>query len=134
MVLANAGLGFFALKKLEKKAGGPIRGTFLPHVVFPSFTLKNARLDWEGRFQVLSGTVVVRYDPSFVIPGRKLRVWITGRDLEVRLAGKLVEGEGLSSFQGVRVDADLAFPYHGPPEIFLFDVQSDQMKFRLAKD
>ena len=126
--------GWVAFKKLERKAGAPIRGTFLPYVLFPAFSLKNASFDWQGRFQVRSGTVEVRYDPFSLLPGRKFRALIKARDLPVNLSGELAASQGLSRLKVDQVTADLAFFEKGSPEIFLFDIRSKEMTFRLAKE
>lgn len=132
--LLNCGISFVALKRLEKKAGAPIRGTFLPYPFLPRFTLKNSSLNWQGRFQVLSGTVHVRYDPSFLLPGWKFRTRISGRDLGVRFSGDLAVSQGISEVKVDRAEADFAFFEKGEPEIFLFDVQSPQLRFHLVKE
>ena len=132
--LLNPLAGHVALKRLEKKAGAPIRGTFIPHVLFPAFTLKNASFDWQGRFQVVSGTVEVRYNPLFLIPGQKFRVWIEARKLPVRFSGGLAESQGFSRATLEHVVADMAFPHKGSPEIFLLDIHSPEMTFRLVKE
>lgn len=131
--LLNAGLGFVALKKLEKKAGAPIRGIFLPHFLQPAFTVKDPKLDWQGRFQVLSGSLRVRYDPLFLVPGWKFRVQVEGRELAVSLGGELAESQGLKDVKVDRFEADFALPGEGDPEIFLFNIESPQIHFRLAK-
>ena len=134
MTFLNVAIGFAALKRLERKAGGPIRGSFLPYPLVPVFVLKNSNFDWDGRFRVISGQVVVRYDPFFLIPGRKFRVRITGRDLRVLFSGELAESQGVSEVKMDRVEVDFAFFDRGSPEIFLFDVQSRQIKFHLVKE
>lgn len=133
-VFANTGLGIAALKRLEKKAGAPIRGTFVPHLVHAAFTLKNPRINWQERFEVTSGTFRVHYDPLFLLPGHKFRAKVEGQNLEVRLFGELATSQGLAELKVDKVVADFAFFVKGPPEIFLFDVQSQQMSFRLVKD
>ena len=130
----NTVLGFVVLKRLEKKSGAPIKGQFVPHLFAPSFSLKQAKVEWQKRFRVDSGTFTVRYDPLSVLPGRKLRTWIEGRDLEARLFGELAESEGFSDVRIDRVRADLAFFRKGPPEIFAFDVQSPQIQFHMTKE
>lgn len=134
LAFLNAGAGFVALKKLEKKAGAPVRGIFLPYFCLPIFRLKDPKFDWQGLFQVQSGSIQVRYDPFFLIPGWKFRVRITGGDLRVRLSGKLAEEQGFSEIKVDRVVADFALRDEGPPEVYWFDVQSKQMQFRLAKE
>ena len=134
IALLNVTVGFLALKRLEKKAGAPIQGTFRPRLFFPSFTLENSHLDWQGRFQVLSGTVRVAYDPFFLLPGWKFRTRIEGRNLAVRFAGELAASQGVSETQVNRVEADLAFLDKGPPEVFKFVVQSPEFQFNLVKE
>jgi hypothetical protein len=131
--LANVGVSFFALKRLEKKAQAPIQGTFLPDLLRPSFILKDPHLDWQGRFQVSSGTFYVEYDPLFLLPGRRFRTQIEGKDLSVRLLGELAESQGLTEVRIDRVEADLAFARKGPPEVFVFKVESPQLQFHLSE-
>jgi len=133
MALLNAGGGFWALKKLEKKAGTPIQGTFLPHLFRPAFTLQDARLSWQNRFQVLSGDIGVRYDPLSLFPGRKFHVYIKATGLRVRLFQDLLESQGLAEIGVEEAKAELAFSREGPPEIFLFNVQSPELRFNLVK-
>jgi len=132
-VVVNPLAGWLALKKLERKAGAPIRGSFYPHLLFPAFSLKNASFNWQGRFQVRSGTVEVRYDPFSLLPAQKFRARIEARDLPVSFSGELAASQGFSQLNVDRVTADLAFFEKGSPEIFLFDVRSREMTFRLAK-
>lgn len=132
--LLNCGIGFLALKRLEKKAGAPIRGTFLPYPFLPRFVLKNSSLNWQGRFQVLSGTVHVRYDPFFLLPGWRFRTRISGWNLAVRFSGDLAASQGISEVKVDWAEADFAFFEKGDPEIFLFDVQSPQIHFHVVKE
>ena len=131
--LFNTATGFIALKRLEKKSGSKIRGSFIPHLFFPAFTLKNSNLNWQDRFEVLSGTVRVRYNPIFFFPGGKLRVQMKGHDLSVKLSGELALSQGLSEVKVDTVEADLALPEKGTPEIFLFDIQSPELKFHIGE-
>lgn len=134
MLLVNPFLGVLALKRLEKKAGSAIQGAFLPDFVFPAFTLRNARFRWEDRFEVRSGTLRVHYRPFVPFPGWKLRSRIEGRDLDVGLSGKLAESQGISQVHVKQVTADLALGDEGDPEIFLFDIRSREIQFRLIKE
>jgi hypothetical protein len=131
--LANVGAGVFVLKRLERKAEAPIQGTFLPDLFRPSFTVKNSKLDWQGRFQILKGTFYVQYDPLFLLPGRKFRTQIQGENLEVRLLGELAKSQGLQEVQIDRVEADLAFVRKGAPEILYFDIDSPQLQIHLSQ-
>ena len=131
--LLNAGGGLWALKRLEKKAGTPIQGTFQPHVLRPAFTLRNASLSWQNRFRILSGDIEVRYDPLSLLPGRKLRVHIKGARLGVQLMGDLLESQGLSDIRLDKVDLDFAFYERGAPEIYLFRVESPELQFNLVE-
>lgn len=135
MLVLNPVLGWVALKKLERKAGAPIQGFFLPHVILPAFTLRDARVDWQRRFRVVSGTLQVRYDPfSLIIPGRKFQVSIEATNLPVQFAGDLAASQGFSRVTVDRVAVDLAFFEKGNPEIYLLDVRSKEMTFRLVKE
>ena len=129
----NAGVGFVALKRLEKKAGAPIRGRFLPHLYEPAFTLKNPNLEWRGRFQVSSGTLRVHYDPLFLLPGRKFRARIEGQNLRGRLFGALAESQGVSEVTVHHVEVDFAFSKSKTPEIFSFHIQSPELQFQLIQ-
>ncbi len=133
MVLVNTGTGLWALKRLERKAGTPIQGAFLPHLLQPAFTLKGLNVAWQKRFQVLSGSLRVHYDPLSLLPGRKFRVQIGGRDLTVRLGDEGAASEGLSEVKIERVDGDFAFSDKDDPEIFLLDVQSPELQFHLGE-
>jgi hypothetical protein len=126
--------GYLVLKRLEKKAGAPIQGKFVPSFVLPAFTLKNSSFDWQGRFRVVSGTVRVRYNPFFLIPGQKLRVQLVGEKLPVRFSGELAASEGFSEMTVEHAVADFAIADKGPPEIYLLDIRSPEMTFRLAKE
>ena len=128
----NTGLGFWAMKRLEKKAGSSFQGTFIPHFLRPAFTLKNPQLVWQDRFQLVSGDLSVQYDPLSLF-GRKLRVQVKGSDLNVRLFGDLIKSQGLSEAEVEKVEADFAFSDHGPPEIFLFNLRSPQLHFNLME-
>lgn len=132
-MLLNAGGGWWALKKLERKTGTPIEGTFLPHLFRPAFTLKNSRLAWQDRFQVLSGDVNVSYDPLSLLGRRKFRVQIRGSNLKVRLFADLLESGGLSEASVDEVYADIAFSKQGPPEIYSFQIQSPELRFNLVE-
>lgn len=133
VIFLNAGIGFWALKKIEKKAGTPIRGVFLPHLLAPAFTIQNPSLTWQDRFQLLSGHLHVQYDPLSLLPGRELRIQVRGTGLKVRLLGKWSEREGLGDMQVEQVEGDFAFSEKGPPEIFLFNVQSPELNFNLLQ-
>lgn len=133
VTLINTGTGLWTLKRLEKKAGAPIRGTFFPHLFRPAFTLKNPNLAWQKRFQLLSGTVRVHYDPLSLLPGRKLRVQIGGQDLVVHLGDEWAKSQGLSRVKIKRVRADFAFSDQEDPEIFLLDVDSPQLQFHFGE-
>ena len=133
IVLLNTGGGLWTLKKLEKKAGAPIKGTFLPHLLRPAFSLQNVRLGWQDRFRILTGDLEVRYDPLSLLTGRKLRVSIQGYRLRVQLFGDLLKSQGLSEAHLDKVDADIAFSEHGEPEIYLFRVQSPELQFNLIE-
>lgn len=134
VVSLNPLAGWVAFKKLERKAGAPVRGTFLPYFLVPVFRLENASFDWQGRFRVHSGTIEVRYDPFSLFPGRKFRARIEAKDLPVSFSGELAASQGLRRLNVEQVTADLAFFDKGPPEIFLFDVRSKEMTFRLARE
>jgi len=131
--LFNAGIGFWALKRVEKKAGTPIRGVFLPHLFQPVFTLKDPWISWQDRFQVVSGHLRVRYEPLSLLPGRKLRVQIWGSELTVHLLGKWKESQGFSEARVDTVEADFALPDKGPPEIFAFHLNSPELQFNLTE-
>ncbi|MBI4115813.1 MAG: hypothetical protein HY447_04465 [Candidatus Omnitrophica bacterium] len=133
VALLNTGTSFLALKKLEKKAGTPIQGILIPHFLSPSFTLKNPRINWQNRFEVISaGNLEARYDPLFLL-GRKFRVQVKGSDLAVRLEGALAESQGLSEAHVDEVTADFALPRKGDPEIFSFQLHSPELQFQLAE-
>ena len=130
----NAGLGFWALKRIERKAGTPIRGIFLPHLLQPSFTLRNAKLVWQGRFEVLSGVIRVRYNPLSVVGGGKFRIQVTGSDLDVRfLKETTFSGLHPSEIQIERITADLAFLRGKPPEIFSLEIHSPELEFHFSE-
>lgn len=133
MVFLNAGGGFWALKRLERKAGTPIRGTFLPLLFQPAFALKNVNAAWKDRFQVVSGNLWVHYDPLSLLPGRSLRIQVEGSDLKVRLSGDLLQSHGLSELRVEHVRADFALSDEGEPEIFLFEVDSPELQFHFAE-
>lgn len=130
----NAAAGFWVLKRLEKRAETPLHGRFLPHPLDFAFTLQEVRLDWKEEFTVLSGTVRVQYDFASLVPGKKLRTRIRGRDLVVRLRRERAEFGGLGEVRINEVNADLAFPRKGPPEIYHFEVRSPELEFRLARE
>lgn len=133
MVFVNAGTGFWALKRLERKAGTPIRGTFLPHLFQPAFTLKDPDLAWQKRFQVLSGSIRIHYNPLSLLPGRKFRIQIGGQNLTLRLGDEWARSQGLSEVKIERFQADFAFSDKEDPEIFLLDVQSPQLQFHFGQ-
>lgn len=133
VTLINTGTGFWALKRLERKAGTPIRGTFFPHFFQPAFTLKDPNVGWQKRFQLLSGNIQVHYDPLSLFPGRKFRVQIGGRDLTVRFGDEWAKSQGLSEVKIDRVQADFAFSDQEDPEIFLLDVQSPELQFHFGE-
>lgn len=134
IVLINIGVSLSVLKRLEKKAGTPIRGIFLPHLFHPSFTLKDSRLNWQGQFQILSGTFRVRYDPWFFFRAQRLRTQIEGWDVAVQFSGELAQSQGLGEALIDHVQADFAFSGKRTPEIFLLDVRSPQLQFHLMKE
>lgn len=131
--ILNAGTGFWALKRLEKKAGAPIRGTFLPHLFQPVFTLKNARLSWQNRFEILSGSVRVQYDPVSVLVSRKFRIQVAGSDLEVRFLKELVFSGGRSQVKIDMLAADFAISDRKTPEVFRLEIHSPEMEFHFAE-
>ena len=131
--LINAGVGFWALKRLEKNAGTTIRGIFLPHLIRPAFTLKNSQVSWRARFRVDSGDLRVQYDPLSVFSGGKLRVRVQGTDLRVHLLGEWAVSQGVSEVRVDSIDADFALPERGAPEIFRFDVNSPELQFNLVE-
>ena len=133
-VLLNTVTGFWALKRLERKAGTPIRGTFLPDFLKPSFTLKNAHLSWQNRFEVLSGTVRVRYSPVTVLVGKKFRIQLEGTGLRVRLLQESAfAGIPHSEIQADHVTADFALSNHKTPEIYGLDIHSPELEFHFAE-
>lgn len=131
--MLNAGTGLWALKRLEKKAGTPIRGTFLPHFLHPAFTLRNVELSWQGRFEVLSGTVRIHYHPLAVLVGRRFRVQMEGSNLVVRfLQDSAFPGVHLSEVPIGSLTADFAVSQRKTPEIFALDVHSPELEFHFA--
>lgn len=137
MVLAvavlNSGVGYLALKRLEKKAGAPIQGDFRPSPFLSSFVLRNSRFRWKTLLEIHSGTLSVRYDPLFLVPGRRLRVEIQGEGLTGKLLGKWAEREGVSEVRIEHLEADLAFGRGGPPEIYLIDVKAREFQFHFGE-
>ena len=131
--MMNAGTGYWALKRLERKAGAPIRGTFLPHLFQPVFDLKNARVSWQDRFEVLSGTVRVRYNPLSVLVRRRFRIQVDGSDLEVRVLKALSFSGGRSQMKIDSLAADFAISSGKTPEIFRLEIHSPEMKFHFAE-
>ena len=130
----NAGLGFWALKRIERKAGTPIHGDFFPNLFEPAFTLRNAKLVWRDRFEVLSGVIRVRYNPLSVVRGRKFRVQVTGSDLDVRLLKEMTfSGLHPSEVQIERITADLAFLRGKTPEIFSLEIHSPELEFHFSE-
>lgn len=129
----NAAAGLLTLKRLEKKAGAPIHGTFIPHLIQSAFTLKDPSFDWQDRFQISSGTLVIHYEPLSILPGRPFRTQIRGRDLGVRLYGELAASQGFSQVRIDFVEADLVFSRGKTPEIYLLHIQSPQIRFHLVK-
>jgi len=133
VALLNAGAGFWALKRLERKARTPIRGHFLSHLIQPAFTLRNPSLAWKERLQVLSGTVWVHYDPLSLIFGQKFRVQIGGEDLTVRFVNEWAESQGLGEVRLDRIQADFAFSDQEDPEIFSLHVDSPELQFHFSE-
>lgn len=134
IVLLNTATGLWALKRLEKKAGTPIEGTFLPHLLKPAFTLKNARLCWQDRFEVLSGTLKARYDPLSVVVGKRFRVQLEGRDLNVHLMKGLAFARAHPA--DIRLDyvtADFALTDKKDPEIFALNVNAPEIQFHFVE-
>lgn len=129
----NMGLSFWVMKRLEKKAGSPIQATFLPDVFYPSFTLKNIHLHWQDRFQVLSGTLHVQYNPLSLFTSRKLRVQIEGSNLTTQLLGEFAESQGISRAEVDRAKIDFALGDQGPPDVFLLEVHSPQLEFQMGE-
>lgn len=132
VTLLNAGAGFWVLKKLEKKAGAPIHGRFIPHVFQPVFSFKGPQFSWEGRFEVFSGSLRVRYDPLSLFPGRKMRIHVWGEDLKVRLFDKLLESQP-SEVVVNRAESELEIPRKGAPEIFFLEIDSPQIDFHIKR-
>ena len=132
--LLNMGTGLWALKRLEKKAGTRIHGTFIPHLLQPSFTLKNASLTWQNRFTVVSGTFLVRYHPLSVLAGRSFRVQVNGAGLVVRLLeNSALSGVHPSEIKVDRLDADFTVSPRKALEIFSLNVQSPELKFNFSE-
>ena len=131
--ILNAGTGFWTLKRLEKKAGAPIHGTFLPHLFQPVFNLKNARLSWQNRFEILSGSVRVQYDPVSVLVSRRFRIQVAGSDLEVRFLKELALSGGRPQVKIDTLTADFAVSNKKAPEIFRLEIHSPEMEFRFAE-
>ena len=132
--LLNIGTGLWALKRLEKKAGTPIHGVFVPHLFQPSFTLKNASLTWQNRFKVVSGTFLVRYHPLPVLVGRSFRVQVSGSGLGVRiLENSALSGVHPSEIKVERFNADFTVSPRKTPEIFSLNVQSPELEFNFAE-
>ncbi len=134
IVLLNTGTGLWALKRLEKKAGTPIEGSFIPHLFKPAFTLTNAKLSWQDRFEVLSGTVKVRYDPLSVVVARRFRIQVEGRDLKVHfLKGMSFAFEHPGDVKIDYVAADFALADKKSPEIFALNIHSPEIEFHFAE-
>lgn len=133
LVLLNTGIGFWTLKRLERKARTPIQGIFLPHLMRPAFTLKNSNLAWRDRFTVLSGRLDVQYDPASSLFSRKLRVQVSGKEIILRLGEKWAGMEGLGEVKVDRFEADFAISDSGDPEIFSLNVNSPELEFHFSE-
>ncbi len=132
--LLNMGTGLWALKRLEKKAGTRIHGTFIPYLLQPAFTLKNASLTWQNRFTVVSGTFFVRYHPLSVLAGRSFRVQVNGSGLVVRLLeNSALPGVHPSEIKVDRFDTDFTVSPRKVPEIFSLNVQSPELEFNFSE-
>ena len=130
----NVGLGFWALKRIERKAGTAIHGDFLPDLFEPAFTLRNAKLVWQDRFEVLSGVVRVRYNPLSIVRVVKFRFQVTGSDLDVRfLKEATFSGLHPSKVQIEHITADLAFLRGKTPEIFSLEIHSPELDFHFSE-
>ncbi len=134
IVLLNTGTGLWALKRLEKKAGTPIAGSFRPHFFKPAFTLKDAKLSWQDRFEVLSGTVKVQYDPLSVVAGRRFRIQVEGSNMKVHfLKGPAFAMAHPTDVKIDYVAADFALTDKKNPEIFALNINSPEIEFHFSE-
>lgn len=131
IALLNTGGGFLVLKSLERRAGAPIHGRYIPQLVSSAFSVHRLKLGWRGEFQVTDGTVRVRYDFLSWVFRRVLRVRLKGTHLKVRFQSERLPFPTGREFQIDRIDATFNFRPKGPPEIVSFQLDSPELKFQL---
>ena len=124
--------GWIVQAKIQNRIQLKIKGTYLPIPFSSVFYLRNAQFSWDDRIQLLAGHLKVSYDFRS-LAGRKLRVRLSSRDLNIRLLGGWAEMEGVGDAHVRRFYADLGFGPKGIEEIFEAEVDSPAFQFRIQK-
>ncbi len=117
-------LGLWVRQEIERRLAIKVEGILWPGFFQPSFELKTAHFTWTDRLKLISGDLKVDYDLISLLNQRRIRVKISGRDLQTSLLGEWAENQGLSDLKFNDFFADFEVGKQGLEEVNVLKAHS----------
>ncbi len=124
--------GYWVKSRIEHRMKMPVRGTYVPVFLVPSFYLKNAEFEMPGKVKLLSGHLKVDYDPFSVFLGN-MRVKLSSDRIQMRLLGAWAELEGVEDASVDHFEAEVGIGPKGLSEIYAVNAKSQSFQFQIKK-
>ncbi len=117
-------LGLWVRQEIEHRLAIKVEGILWPVFFQPSFELKTAHFTWPDRLKLISGDLKIDYDLISLLNQRRIRVKISGRDLQTSLLGEWAESQGLKDLKFNDFFADFEIGKQGLEEVNVLKAHS----------
>lgn len=125
-------LGAWVYHELPKRLNVRIDGLFSSRWLSPVFHVRNVRVLWRNKGEILSGDIRVEYDFWRLILSREMKVRISGSNLPVRLDENLGLVKDTNPVIFKTVAAELVLGAEGIREMISFRAESPSVQFRIG--
>ncbi len=125
--------GWWVLKRVEKSLDVPVQGRFEPHYFQTSFTVRQARFNWENKISLDAGDIKVDYDLLSLFSAGGITIEIRGQSLPVKFLNDLAR---ISPREQVVLDeffAELVINTQGLKEVVALRIKAPELQFQMGR-
>lgn len=124
-------LSLWVFHELQERLKLKGHGHFVPVFWAPAFWVRKGDFEWRKTLKLSSGDIKVEYHPFLVFQGGRLRVRLSGEDLEVRALDDAVKLQGIEKIPVDSFSIELVVGPEGLEGIYGMEVDSPQFQFHL---
>lgn len=129
-------VGYWLKAEIEKRLDIQIAGALKPVWFDTAFVLRDVRIAWQGKAQVHSGDLYVKYDLLSLVIRTAIDITVGGKDLSVTLLGDWARFQDLKDVEINSLNVSLTVGREGIDQIrrLVIDSPTLQLQFGEASE